>query len=65
MLECVYGLLDWRRNSFSSAGKLVREFFLPQSDLSKFGIFPGSHSSHCVILELLYFPSSHGSEEII
>ena len=50
---------------FLSASKLVCEFFLPQSDLSKFGIFPGSHSSHCVILELLYFPSSHGSEGII
>ena len=49
---------------FLSASKLVRDFFLPQSDVSEFGIFPGSHSSHCVIPELLYFPSSHDSEEI-
>ena len=47
-----------------SASKLVCEFFLPQSDLSEFGIFPGSHSSHCDISELLYIPSSHDSEEI-
>ena len=52
-------------NNVLSASNLVCEFYSLQSDLSEFGIFPESHSLHCVIPELLYFSSSHGSEEII